>query len=157
GGFGDAGMVTTNDSALADRVRLLRNHGSRTKYRHELVGGNFRLDAIQAAVLRVKLRHLDQWTEARRRNAALYRDSLPSTIVQPSDIPGCRHIYNQFVIRSSRRDSLIENLRSGGIGHEVYYPLPLHLQPCFEGLGYKPGALPVSEAAARKSLALPIY
>ena len=157
GGFGDGGMVTTNDPALADRLRLLRSHGWRTKYRSELLGGNFRLDAIQAAVLRVKLKHLDEWTERRRRNAALYRELQPAAISLPAEIPQCRHIYNQFVIRSSRRDALIEHLSVRGIGTEVYYPLPLHLQPCFADLGSKPGEFPASEAAARESLALPIY
>jgi len=157
GCFGDGGMVTTNDPALADRVRLLRSHGCRTKYRSELLGGNFRLDAIQAAVLRVKLRHLDEWTEARRRNAELYRELLPSTISVPAVSSDRRHIYNQFIIRSSRRDPLIEHLTTRGIGSEVYYPLPLHLQPCFAGLGGKLGDFPASEDAARECLALPVY
>lgn len=156
GAFGDAGMVTTNDSALAERVRMLRVHGYRSRYVNELLGGNFRLDAMQAAVLRVKLRYLDQWTEARQRNAAEYRKLLPEGVVLPLEEPG-RHIYNQFVIRYSRRDVLMESLRQENIGCEVYYPLPSHLQPCFADLGHKPGDFPVSELAARESLALPIY
>jgi dTDP-4-amino-4,6-dideoxygalactose transaminase len=156
GAFGDAGMVTTNDATLAERVRMLRMHGFRSRYVNELLGGNFRLDAMQAAVLRVKLRYLDQWTEARRRNAAEYRKLLPKDVVLPLEKPG-RHIYNQFVIRSRRRDRLMEGLKGEGIGCEVYYPLPSHLQPCFAGLGYKAGDFPVSEEAARESLALPIY
>jgi dTDP-4-amino-4,6-dideoxygalactose transaminase len=156
GAFGDAGMVTTNDSALAERVRMLRVHGYRSRYVNELLGGNFRLDAMQAAVLRVKLRYLDQWTEARQRNAAEYRKLLPKGVVLPLEDPG-RHIYNQFVIRHPRRDALMESLRQENIGCEVYYPLPSHLQPCFADLGHKPGDFPVSEMASRESLALPIY
>ena len=159
GGFGDGGMVTTNDPALDDRLRLLRTHGFRKTYHHEVVGGNFRLDEIQAAVLRVKLRHLDQWTEARRRNAEIYREALGQcrTIDLPIDIPDCRHIYNQFVISSDRRDPLMTFLRQRGIGNEVYYPVPLHLQECFKDLGYSTGDFPNSESASRRSLALPIY
>jgi dTDP-4-amino-4,6-dideoxygalactose transaminase len=156
GAFGDAGMVTTNDATLAERVRMLRMHGFRSRYVNELLGGNFRLDAMQAAVLRVKLGYLDQWTEARRRNAAEYRKLLPKDVVLPLEKPG-RHVYNQFVIRHPRRDQLMESLKAEGIGCEVYYPLPSHLQPCFAGLGYKPGDFPISEAASRESLALPIY
>jgi len=156
GAFGDAGMVTTNDPSLADRIRMLRVHGYRSRYVNELLGGNFRLDAMQAAVLRVKLRYLDRWTEARQRNAAEYRRLLPKGVILPSEKPG-RHIYNQFVIRHSRRDLLMESLKQDGIGCEVYYPLPSHLQPCFVDLGHKPGDFPESELASRESLALPIY
>jgi len=157
GGFGDAGLVTTNDAALADRIRLLRNHGSTTTYQNEIIGGNFRLDAIQAAVLRVKLKYLEGWTDGRRKNAKLYRELLPSTVVPPVELPGHRHIYNQFVIRTGRRDQLLHHLRDNGIACAVYYPTPMHLLPCFRDLGGKPGDFPVSEAAARESLALPIY
>lgn len=157
GGFGDGGMVTTNDSGCADNLRRLRGHGSRTKYYNEVVGGNFRLDEIQAAVLRVKLKYLDRWTEGRQRNAALYRELLGDRVVLPAELPESRHIYNQFVIRSSSRDDLMAHLKNEGVGTEIYYPLPLHLQPCFSQLGYSPGAFPASEAAARESLALPIY
>jgi dTDP-4-amino-4,6-dideoxygalactose transaminase len=156
GAFGDAGMVTTNDEALAQRVRMLRVHGYRSRYVNELLGGNFRLDAIQAAVLRVKLRYLDRWTEARRRNAADYRRLLPKGVTLPLEKPGL-HVYNQFVIRYSRRDFLMEHLKKQGIGCEVYYPVPSHLQPCFSTLGHLPGDFPVSEQAALESLALPIY
>ncbi len=159
GGFGDAGMVTTNDADLAERLRLLRSHGFKTKYHNEILGGNFRLDEIQAAVLRVKLKYLDGWTEGRRKNAAFYRESLGK--VRPvellDEVPGSRHTYNQFVIRTQRRDGLIGHLKEQGIGCEVYYPIPLHLQPCFAGLGYKAGDFPISEAASNESLALPIY
>jgi dTDP-4-amino-4,6-dideoxygalactose transaminase len=160
GGFGDGGIVTPNDSALYERLRQLRNHGiSQAAYHSGIVGGNFRLDAIQAAVLRVKLKYLDRWTEARRRNATAYRESLNGcqTIELPDDIAGTRHVYNQFVIRTERRDQVIAFLKERGIGNEVYYPVPLHLQECFKNLGYKAGDLPVSEEASRRSLALPIY
>jgi dTDP-4-amino-4,6-dideoxygalactose transaminase len=156
GGFGDGGMVVTNEAALADRVRMLRMHGFRTKYENELLGGNFRLDAIQAAVLRVKLRYLDRWTEARQRNAALYRQVLPAGVGLPVENPG-RHIYNQFVIRHPRRDALREHLRQQQIGCDVYYPSPLHLQACFASLGHRSGEFPVSEKACSEVLALPIY
>jgi dTDP-4-amino-4,6-dideoxygalactose transaminase len=156
GGFGDGGMVVTNDAELADRLVLLRNHGFRNKYHNEILGGNFRLDAIQAAVLRVKLKYLDRWTEGRQRNAALYRQQIQVAGL-PAELPGGRHIYNQFVIRVSSRDELLAQLKEKGIGSEVYYPVPMHLQPCFAGLGYKPGDFPVSEEAARTTLALPIY
>jgi dTDP-4-amino-4,6-dideoxygalactose transaminase len=174
GGFGDGGMVTTNDATLADQIKLLRNHGYRPKYYNKVIGGNFRLDALQAAVLRVKLDHLDDWTAARQRNAANYRplfklaglianDSSSMTISdsQPIAVPveasESRHIYNQFVIRCARRDDLLNHLKARGIGAEVYYPVPLHLQECFVDLGYKSGQFPVSELAASEALALPIY
>jgi dTDP-4-amino-4,6-dideoxygalactose transaminase len=156
GGFGDGGMVITNSAELADRLVLLRNHGFRTKYYNEILGGNFRLDAIQAAVLRVKLKYLDRWTEGRQRNAALYREHIRCAQL-PVERTGGRHIYNQFVIRSSKRDELIAHLKKNGIASEVYYPVPLHLQKCFSGLGYQKGQLPVSEKAAETTLALPIY
>ena len=159
GGFGEAGMLTTNDPNLAERLRLLRNHGFKTKYDSKIVGWNFRLDEIQAAVLRVKFKHLDRWTEDRRKNASLYRQNVfQSTSVElPYDAPDSRHVYNQFVIRSERRDSLMASLRKAQIGCEIYYPIPLHLQVCFKNLGYEPGDFPVSEEAANRSLALPIY
>ncbi len=160
GGAGDGGMVVTDDEQLAERIRRLRVHGSRGKYHHSEVGGNFRLDALQAAVLRVKLRHLPEWTAARRRNAERYRQlfadaGLADTIVTLADTPG--HVYNQFVIRAPRRDALRAHLTDQGVGTEVYYPIPLHLQDCFRELGYAEGDLPHSEAAARETLALPIY
>jgi dTDP-4-amino-4,6-dideoxygalactose transaminase len=160
GAFGDAGALYTDDDALADRVRLLRTHGGRPKYVHHVVGGNFRLDTIQAAVLRVKLPHLRRWTEGRRANAARYRRlfasaRVPAEVVLPTDVP--EHIYNQFVIRAPRRDALREHLAASGIGTEVYYPLPFHQQPCFRDLGYKDGAFPEAERAAAEALAIPIY
>jgi dTDP-4-amino-4,6-dideoxygalactose transaminase len=159
GGVGDGGMITTNDPALAERLRRLRSHGFKAKYDSEVVGGNFRLDEIQAAVLRVKLKHLDGWTEARRKNASLYRQYAmkTATVELPYETPDSRHVFNQFVIRTGRRDELIVRLRERGIGCEVYYPVPFHLQNCFRSLGYRQGDFPDSEEAARQSLALPIY
>jgi dTDP-4-amino-4,6-dideoxygalactose transaminase len=162
GAFGDAGLVTSNDAALADRVRLLRNHGMEPKYYHHLVGGNFRMDALQAAVLRVKAPRLSAWTEARRRNASryarLFRESgLDGRVTLPIEPPGRRHVYNQFVIRTPDRDRLKRHLDGRGIGNEIYYPVPFHLQPCFAGLGYRAGQLPHAERAAVETLAIPIY
>lgn len=160
GGVGDGGMTVTADDELAERLRMLRAHGSKPKYYHKIVGGNFRLDALQAAVLRVKLPHLDKWTEARRRNAERYRTlfserNLNASATLPSDTPG--HIYNQFVIRAPRRDELQRFLAAAQVGTEVYYPVPLHMQECFAYIGHKEGDFPHSEAAARETLALPIY
>ena len=161
GGYGDGGMVTTNDAQLAQRVRQLRSHGEQSRYEHTRVGGNFRLDALQAAVLRVKLRHVDAWTAARQRNADTYRRLLAAQalgeISLPVEAPHRRHIYHQFVVQSTRRDALLATLRRQEIGAAIYYPTPLHLQPCFAALGYERGAFPHSEYAARHSLALPIY
>jgi dTDP-4-amino-4,6-dideoxygalactose transaminase len=162
GAFGDAGFVTTNDANLGRQLRLLRNHGMEPKYYHHLVGGNFRLDALQAAVLRVKLPHLDAWTEGRQRNAARYRSlfadaGLTDTVCLPVEAADRTHIYNQFVIRVPARDRLKAHLDAAGIGTEIYYPVPFHLQKCFASLGYARGAFPHAEAAAGDSLALPIY
>jgi len=160
GGFGDGGMVTTNDPDLADKVKLLRGHGARPKYYHKVVGGNFRLDALQAAVLRVKLRYLDEWTAARQRNAERYRQLFVAAGVDiglPCDAGYGRHIYNQFVIRSTRRDALMAHLKAQQIGTEIYYPVPMHLQECFADLGYRKGDFPASEQAALETLAIPIY
>lgn len=161
GAYGDGGLLTTSDEALAEKLRALRVHGSRERYRHEWVGINSRLDALQAAVLRVKLRHLDAWTEARRRNAEYYRRrfaELGLPVLTPSAPPyATRHVWNQFVIRAPARDRLREHLSQRGIGTEVYYPIPLHLQPCFRDLGYRPGDFPVAEQLAREALALPVY
>ena len=161
GAFGDAGLNTTNDAELAESMRVLRVHGGKPKYFHSVIGGNFRIDELQAAVLRVKLRYLDEWTGARQRNARYYDGAfaavLKGKVVTPYAVPGCRHIFNQYVIRVPRRDSLREFLTQRNVGTEVYYPVPLHLQKCFEYLGYKPGDFPESERAAHETLAIPIY
>ena len=158
GAFGDAGMIVTNDEAFADRCRMFREHGAKPKYHHKWIGGNFRLDAIQAAVIRVKLRHLDGWSRKRAENAKRYDSLLAgSSIKTPKIAPGNVSIYNQYVIRSTRRDALLEHLKSSGIGTEVYYPVPLHLQECFAHLGGKRGDLVHCEQAASEVLAIPIY
>ena len=162
GGFGDGGMVTTNDGALADRVRMLRVHGSRVKYVHEMIGINSRLDALQAAVLRVKLTHLEEWTNGRQRNAARYEAlfkeaDLLDRVTLPAVTAENRHVYNQYVIRARQRDQLRAFLQEQGVGTEIYYPIPLHLQACYKDLGYREGSFPQSERAAQETLALPIY
>jgi len=158
GAAGDGGMVVAQDAALADRVRLLREHGARPKYYHALVGTNSRLDAIQAAILRVKLKHLDRWSEKRARNATLYDQLLEgSRIGRPFRDARARHIFNQYVVRVPNRDAVRAQMTERGIGTEVYYPVPLHLQECFAMLGHQEGDMPHSEAAARETLALPIY
>jgi dTDP-4-amino-4,6-dideoxygalactose transaminase len=162
GAFGDAGMCVTNDKQLADRLRILRVHGGEPKYYHAVIGGNFRLDELQAAVLLVKLARLESWTEARRANAAeydaLFRSAgLGETVSVPFRVPGYRHIFNQYVIRAQRRDELRAHLTKRGIGTEIYYPLPLHAQRCFAYLGHSPSDFPHSERAAAEVLALPIY
>ena len=159
GGAGDGGMVTTNDREIADRIRILRTHGCRKKYQCEMIGMNSRLDALQAAILRVKLRHIEEWTAARQRNAARYRSLLSGCplVKLPSMPSGSTHVYNQFVIRTPERDALREHLQQAGIPTEIYYPSPLHLQRGFSYLGYKPGELAQSEVASREVLALPIY
>jgi dTDP-4-amino-4,6-dideoxygalactose transaminase len=162
GGFGDGGLVTTRDAALAHELRLLRNHGMEPKYIHKKVGGNFRLDALQAAVLRVKAPHLAAWTAARRRNADRYRALfdeffLADHLEWPVEPAGFTHIYHQFVIRGARRDALRDHLQSHRIGTEIYYPVPFHRQECFADLPSSTGAFPVADRAAERVLALPIY
>jgi len=162
GAFGDAGMCVTNDAALAERLRIFRVHGGEPKYYHAFIGGNFRLDELQAAVLGVKLPHLDAWTAGRQRNAAFYDEAfaqaaLGDAVVTPRAAPGGRHIYNQYVIRVRERDALRALLAAGGIGTEIYYPVPLHLQKCFAYLGHAAGDFPESERAAADTLALPIF
>jgi dTDP-4-amino-4,6-dideoxygalactose transaminase len=167
GAAGDGGMVVTNDAARAERLAVLRAHGSKPKYFHKIVGGNFRLDALQAAIVTAKLRHLDDWTAARQRNAQRYdrlfaeaglakTDGSPSPVVLPT-VATDRHIYNQYVIRVERRDQLQADLKKRGVGTEVYYPVPMHLQECFASLGYKAGDFPESERAAQTTLALPVH
>jgi dTDP-4-amino-4,6-dideoxygalactose transaminase len=162
GAFGDGGLVTTDDAALAHEIRLLRNHGAEPKYFHKRIGGNFRLDALQAAVLRVKLPHLARWTGMRRDNAARYDALLASAvlagrIVLPVEPAGRRHIFNQYVVRVPDRDRVRALLTEDGIGTEIYYPVPFHLQECFTPLGHARGDFPQAEAAADSTLALPIY
>ncbi len=171
--FGDGGLVTTNDNAIADHVRRLRNHGSRVRYYHEEIGWNSRLDSIQAAVLRVKMKYIDQWNTRRREIAALYDKLLVEVgLASPASrggwaarepvrllvtLPQAHHIYHQYVVRVMRRDELRQHLSSRGIGSEVYYPVPLHMQDCFNYLGYRAGDLPHTELAAKEVLALPIF
>jgi dTDP-4-amino-4,6-dideoxygalactose transaminase len=168
GGFGDGGMVTTNDDAMAATLRALRMHGETSRYHHKLVGGNFRLDALQAAVLHVKLPHLDAWAEGRRQNAAdIERRFLEhggktfeeGGIGFPREAPGRHHVYNQFVVRVARgrRDELKDRLTQLKVGCAIYYPVPLHLQECFANLGGKAGDFPVAERAALETLALPVF
>jgi dTDP-4-amino-4,6-dideoxygalactose transaminase len=161
GAFGDGGMVTTSDPEVYDRLKKLRNHGASPKYYHAMIGGNFRLDALQAAILIVKLRYLDRWTEKRQENAALYRTLFEEEGLDEVLLPDEkeeRHIYNQFVIRApGKRDALKAFLNEKGVGSEIYYPVPLHMQTCFSSLGYKKEDFPVSVTAAETSLALPIF
>jgi dTDP-4-amino-4,6-dideoxygalactose transaminase len=158
GGAGDGGMIVTNNEQLYSRLKAMRNHGSNPKYYHQFIGGNFRLDAIQAAVLLVKLSHLDDWSEARRRNAALYDEIFADTAVETPYInPNCVSIYNQYVIRIPNRDEVMVLLRKENTGCEIYYPCPMHLQECFSNLGYKQGDFPEAEKASKEVLAIPIY
>lgn len=171
GGYGDSGMVTSNDTVLADKLSLLRNHGQRPKYHNQLVGGNFRMDAIQAAVLRVKFKHLENWTQTRRKHSFEYQrlfttsgisislNEFESTsgIVPPIDAGYGRHIYHLYMIRTKYRDELSSFLKKHKIGSEIYYPIPLHLQECFSNMGFKEGDFPHSEWATKETLALPIY
>ena len=162
GGAGDGGLIATNDAKLAAKLKILRVHGSPRKYEYEVVGMNSRLDALQAAILRVKLKYLDCWAAGRQRNAGRYRallaqHGLADKVCPPRPRPDYVHVYNQFTIRTSRRDQLKAHLQAHGIPTEIYYPHPLHLQPAFAGLEYRPGAFPVSEAASREALSLPIF
>src|ERR1700691_2331083 len=162
GAFGDAGLCTTNDADLAESMRVLRVHGGKPKYYHAVIGGNFRIDELQAAVLRVKLKYLDRWTQGRQRNAAFYNAafadaSLAARITAPKKLARGRHIYNQYVVRAERRDALRAFLTERHIGTEIYYPVPLHLQECFAYLGHAPGDFPHPERAAAETLALPVY
>jgi len=166
GAWGDAGLATCRDGAMAGRLRLLRNHGMEQRYYHRKVGGNFRIDALQAAVLHAKLPHLGAWNAARRRNAARYAElfamhGLDEILTLPATPYAGRvasdHIFHQYVVRARRRDELLAHLGAHGIGHAVYYPVPLHLQECFACLGYGAGAFPEAERAAAETVALPIF
>jgi dTDP-4-amino-4,6-dideoxygalactose transaminase len=162
GAFGDAGMCTTNDPVLAQKLQILRVHGGEPKYYHAVIGGNFRLDELQAAVLVIKLEHLDDWTAARQRNAARYTDAFTAAGIEefvtvPTVSRGSRHIFNQYVIRAERRDELRAHLAERGVGTEIYYPLALHRQQCFAYLGHRPDEFPHAVRASEETLALPIY
>ncbi|MFC1738291.1 DegT/DnrJ/EryC1/StrS family aminotransferase [Planctomycetota bacterium] len=158
GGIGDGGMIVTNDRQLYEQTRIMRDHGQKPKYHYEYIGGNFRLDAVQAAALLVKLPHLDKWSQARRQNADYYNRKFEGTAVQTPYISGdCVTVYNQYCIRLPRRDEVEAHLKEKGIGCAIYYPLPLHLQKCFEYIGYKQGDFPQAEKAAKEILAIPIY
>ncbi len=158
GGFGDGGLVTTNSVERYEQLLIFRNHGAKPKYYHEFIGGNFRLDALQAAVLLVKLQYLEQWSERRRENAAFYDRAFEySRVATPLIAPFARTIYNQYVILVEDREGLIQHLKKNDIGCEVYYPVPLHLQKCFQYLAYKKGDFPNAEYAAEHSLAIPVY
>jgi dTDP-4-amino-4,6-dideoxygalactose transaminase len=161
GAAGDGGMIVTNDASRAEKLRVLRSHGSKPKYHHKIIGGNFRLDALQAAIVSAKLPHLDGWTEGRQRNARVYDsllgNGLPVTLPTLPAVATGRHIFNQYIIRTSQRDALQTHLQKQGIGTEIYYPVSMHLQECFSYLGYKAGDFQESERAASETLALPIY
>jgi len=162
GAFGDAGLCTTNDAGLAESMRVLRVHGGKPKYFHAVIGGNFRIDELQAAVLRVKLKYLDSWTQARQRNAAYYNaafaaEEFAKNLIAPQATVKGRHIFNQYIVRARNRDALKEHLTARSIGTEIYYPVPLHLQQCFSFLKHAPGDFPESERAAAETLALPVY
>jgi len=158
GAYGDGGIITTSDQDLYEKLSILRVHGSKPKYYHKVIGVNSRLDALQAAILLAKLPFLQEWNEARRSNASHYSGLLEGLpVITPTEDPDCRHIYNQYTIRLEHRDKLIEFLKEKGVGTEIYYPVPLHLQECYAGLGYAEGSLPVSEKAAREVVSLPIF
>ncbi|HEY1284157.1 MAG TPA: DegT/DnrJ/EryC1/StrS family aminotransferase [Steroidobacteraceae bacterium] len=162
GAFGDAGLCVANDPHLAERIEILRVHGGKPKYYHAYIGGNFRIDEIQSAVLNVKLKHLDAWSGRRQRNATIYDEAfenadLGKAVETPRPMQGVRHIFNQYVIRVRDRDRLRQHLMAAGVGTEIYYPVPLHLQECFEYLKHRKGDFPQSERAAEETLALPIF
>jgi len=162
GAFGDGGMCTTNDPELAERMTIMRVHGGKPKYYHSVIGGNFRLDELQAAVLLLKLKHLDAWTAARQENARYYDNALSkaglgNNVSTPVALPGYRHIYNQYVLRVAQRDALRDHLAKAHVGTEIYYPVPLHMQKCFSDLSYRPEDCPESARAAAETIAIPIY
>jgi dTDP-4-amino-4,6-dideoxygalactose transaminase len=162
GAFGDAGMCVANEPALAERLDILRVHGGKPKYFHSFIGGNFRIDEIQSAVLNIKLKHLDAWSAGRQHNATVYDEAfdhadLGKAVETPRALPGVRHIFNQYVIRARDRDLLRQHLMAAGVGTEIYYPVPLHLQECFAYLKHRKGDFPQSERAAEETLALPIF
>ena len=158
GAYGDAGMVTTSDSGLAEKIRMIAVHGSKERYKHEILGINSRLDSIQAAILRIKLRHLDEWNQKRRQHATRYSEMLHGLdVITPYLAPGNEHIYHQYSIRVKNREGLMNHLKSKGIPTAIHYPIPLHLQPAFSRLNYHPGDFPVAEKVARDVLSLPMF
>ena len=158
GGVGDGGMIVTNDEDLYERLVIMRNHGQNSRYNHKYIGGNFRLDPIQAAALLVKLPRLDEWSQARRENAAYYDKKFANTAVETPFVGAdCVSIYNQYCVRVASRDEVVAHLRKGGIGCAIYYPIGLHMNECFGFLGYKEGDFPEAERAAKEVMALPIY
>jgi len=157
GAYGDSGMMSTNDPDINERVRLLRNHGTVAPYRHDFIGYNSRLDEIQAAILRIKLRHIEEYNKKRRRIAAIYTSMLKDAVICPVERPDRTHVYHQYTIRSQRRELIIRRLREKRISHVIYYPIPLHLQRAFKYLGYRAGDFPESERASREVLSIPIY
>jgi dTDP-4-amino-4,6-dideoxygalactose transaminase len=162
GGFGDGGLITTNDDAIIEKLTFLRNHGAHPKYHHKMIGGNFRLDALQAAVLNIKLKYLDNWTEGRQKNADYYdagivERGLSDKISVPVQLKSYRHIFNQYILQTNKRNELIEHLKNKNIGCEIYYPVTFNNQECFKYLGYNRGEFPVAEKAADETLAIPIY
>jgi len=158
GAYGDGGMITTNSAEIAEKIRLLRNYGETTKYHHAIMGFNSRLDEMQAAILRVKMKHLGQWIAKRRKNAELYTKALRgSDVITPSEPAGYRHVYYLYVVRSKRRDALQKHLASKGIGTMVHYPIPIHMQPAYKKMGWKKGDFPAAERSASEILSLPMY
>jgi dTDP-4-amino-4,6-dideoxygalactose transaminase len=162
GGFGDGGLITTNDEKLHDAMAMLRVHGSQVRYLHEIIGINSRLDALQAAILQIKLKYLDRWAEGRRRNAARYEQlftdaKLMDKVTLPTTAKGKEHLFNQYTVRVQQRDELRAYLKDRGVGTEIYYPVPMHLQACYRDLGYRQGSFPISEQAAEEVFSLPIY
>jgi dTDP-4-amino-4,6-dideoxygalactose transaminase len=158
GAYGEAGALVTNNEVLADRARLLRDHGSREKYRHDVIGYNFRLEAIQAAILRVKLRHLETWNDLRRAHAARYHELLKDcALILPSEMPYARHVYHVYVVQSDSRDQLLRRLLAAGIQTGIHYPVPIHLQPAYASLGYQRGDFPVTERLCERVLSMPMF
>lgn len=158
GGYGDGGMIVTNDDTLAEKIKLLRVHGSKVKYHHEVIGYNSRLDEIQAAVLRVKLKYIDKWNDLRRQHAYRYNELLKDLdVVVPNERENCKHVYHLYNIQSSNRDEIIDYLKKNGVATGIYYPIPVHLQKVYEHLGYKEGDIKVAEDACTKTFALPLY
>jgi dTDP-4-amino-4,6-dideoxygalactose transaminase len=158
GAYGDGGMVVTNDEEIAEKIRLLRDHGRREKYEHLMIGYNYRLDALQAAILRIKLKYLDEWNEKRRKNASIYNELLKDLdVITPYEEEYGKHVYHLYVVRIKKRDKVYKFLQEKGIACGIHYPLPLHLQKAYHGLGYKKGDFPVAEKCAREVISLPVY